>query len=94
MVLYDQTRLRVGRYYAGVPVGSSSPGGDVTVYVFSINQLSLPTPFYSVLMSISVFMVLSPVFHSINSPDNSLRSHSILPVLFLPDWSFQLPISV
>ena len=44
---------------AGVPMGSPSRGGDVAVYVFNINQLSLPTPFYSVLVSISVFMALS-----------------------------------
>ena len=31
----------------------------------------MPTPFYSVLVSISVFMALSAVFHFINSPDNS-----------------------
>ena len=45
-------------------------GGDVMVYVCAINQPSLPTPFYSVLVSISVFMALSTVFHLINSPDN------------------------
>ena len=32
------------------------------------NQASLPTPFYSFLVSISVFMSLSTVFHSISSP--------------------------
>ena len=32
----------------------------------------------------SVFIALSTVFHYINSPDNSLLSHSVLPVLFLP----------
>ena len=37
-----------------VPTGSPSRGGDVAVYVFDINQPSLPTPFYSVLVSISV----------------------------------------
>ena len=74
----------------GVPAGSPSRGGDVTVYVLDINQPSLPTPFYSVLVSISVTIVLSPVFHSINSPDNSPLSHSVLPVLFLPYWFFQL----
>ena len=57
-----------------------------------INQLSLPTPFYSVLAYTSDFMALSTVFHSINSPDNSLLSHSVLPVLSLPYWSFQLYI--
>ena len=39
-------------------------------------------------------MVLSAVFHFIKSPDNSLLSHSVLPVLFLPAWSFQLYISL
>ena len=65
-----------------VPTGPPSRGGDVEVYDFNINQLSLPTPVYSVLVSISVFMTLSTVFHSINSPDNSPRSHSVLPVSF------------
>ena len=58
-------------------VGSPSRGGDVTVYVFDINQPSLPTPFYSVPVSISVCIALSTVFHSINSPDNPPLSHSI-----------------
>ena len=58
------------------------------------NQPSLTTPFYSVLVSISVFMTLSTVFHSINSPDNSLFSHSLPVVLALPYWSFQLYISL
>ena len=53
-----------------VPAGSPSRGGDVVVYAFDINQPNLPTPFDSVLVSISVFMALSTVFHSINSPDN------------------------
>ena len=45
--------------------------GDISrvVYVFGINQPSLPTPSYSVLVSVSVFMALSTVFNSINSPD-------------------------
>ena len=67
-----------------VSSGSPSRGGDVAVYVFDINQPSLPTPLYSVHVSVSVFMALSTVFHSINSPDNSQLSHSVLPVLFLP----------
>ena len=52
-----------------------SRGEDVAIYVFNINQLSLPTPFSSVLVSVSVFMALSAVFHSKNSPDNSPFSH-------------------
>ena len=73
-----------------VPTGSPSRGGDVAVYVFGINQPSMPTPFYSDLVSVSVFMAHSTVFHSINSPDDSTLSHSVLSVLFLPYWSFQL----
>ena len=72
------------------PRGSESRVGDVTVYVPDINQPSSPTPFYSVLVPVSVFMALSIVFHSINSPDNSPLSHSVLLVLFLPYWSFQI----
>ena len=52
--------------FTEVPMGSPSRGGDVTVHVKDINQLSLPTP----------------------SSDNSLFSHSVLPVLSLPYWSF------
>ena len=63
-------------------------------FMSDINQSSLPTPFYSVLMSISVFMALSNVFHSINSLHESSLSHSILPVLSLPYGSFQLYISL
>ena len=48
---------------------------SVAVYVFNINQPSLPTPFHSVLVSVSVFMSLSTVFHSINSPENSPLFH-------------------
>ena len=48
-------------------MGSPCDGGDVTVYVRDTNQPSLLTPFYSVLVPISVFMALSTVFHSINS---------------------------
>ena len=65
-----------------------------SVYVLDTNQASLPPLFYSVLVSVSVFMALSTVFHSINSPNNSLLSHSVLPVLSLPYWSFQLYISL
>ena len=109
-----------------VHTGSPSRVGDVAVYVFDINQPSLPTPFHSILVpisvfmslstlfheshkfswqlsafslcssglisAISVFMALSTVFHSINFPDNSPLSHSVLLVLFLPKWSFKLYI--
>ena len=61
-----------------VLAGPPSHGEDVSVCVFDMNQPSLPTPLYSVLMSISVFMALSTVFHFIKSPDNSPLSHSVL----------------
>ena len=70
--------------FSCVPMGSPSRGRDVAVHVFDINQPSLPTSFYSVPVSISVFMALSTVFHSINSPDTSPLSHSVLLVLLLP----------
>ena len=63
-------------HFSFVPTGSPSLGVDVVVYVKDKNQPSLPTPFYSVLVSVSVFTALSTVFHSITSPDNSLLSHS------------------
>ena len=61
-----------------VPAGSPSRGRDVAIYLFEINQPSLPTLFYSVLVSAYFVMALSTVFHSMNSPDNSLLSHSVL----------------
>ena len=79
-----------------VPAGSPSRGGDVSVDVFDINEPSLPTSLYSVLVSVSVFMDVSTVFHSINSSGNSLLSHPVLPVfillscVFLSLWPFQL----
>ena len=33
---------------------------------------------YIVLVSVPVLMTFSTIFHSINSPDNSLLSHSVL----------------
>ena len=61
-----------------VPAGSPSRGGDAAVYVFDLNQPSLPTPFCSVIMSVSVFMALSTIFNFKNSPDNFLLSRSVL----------------
>ena len=67
--------------------------GMLWYYVKDRNQPSLPTPFYPVLVSISVFVALSTVFHFINSPNNTPLSHSVLPVLILPYWSFQPYVS-
>ena len=44
------------------PQGLPSRGEEVTVYVLDMNQPSLPTPFHSVLVSVSVFMALSLYF--------------------------------
>ena len=40
-------------------------------FMSDINQPSLPTPLYSVLVAVSVSTALSAVFHSIISPNNS-----------------------
>ena len=40
-------------------------------FMSDINQQNLPTLFYFVLVSTSIVMALSTVFHSMNSPDNS-----------------------
>ena len=58
-------------------------------FMSDISQPSLPTPFYSVLVSTSVFKALSTVFHSMNFP-NSPFSHSVLQVLCLPYWSLSI----
>ena len=68
-----------------VPTGSPSHGGDVT---------ACPLLFFFFLVSISAFMTLSTVFHSINSPNNSLFSHSVFQVLPLPYWSLHLYASL
>ena len=77
-------------------MGSPSRGGDVTVYVLH-KPTELAHSFFflnSVLVSISVFMALSTVFYSMNSPDDSALSSSVLLVLFLLYWSFQLFITL
>ena len=77
-----------------VPTGSPSSGGDVVVYVKDINQSSMPTPFYSVLVSVPIFTTLSAEFYSINCSNNYSLSHSVLLFLFLPYWSFHLYVSI
>ena len=78
-----------------LPVLTSSPSrdGDVAVYVFQINKPSLLNLFLKNSVLVSAFMVLSTVFYFINSPNNSPLSHSVLPVLILPYWSFQPYVS-
>ena len=66
-----------------VPEGSPSRGGEAKVYVFDINQPSLPTPFYSVLVSVSVFLTLSTVFHSINSLSGLISALLVLSTICL-----------
>ena len=65
-----------------VLTGSPSHGGNVTIYVLDIKQPSMSTIVHSVLVSVSVFMALSTVFNSINSPNNSPLSHAVFQVLF------------
>ena len=76
-----------------VPAGSPSHGGDVKICVLGINQPSLPTPFPLFLYLFLSLMALSPVFHSINSPDNSPCSHSVLPQWGAADAEIKVPSS-
>ena len=55
---------------------------EYSTVLHSVAGLSLAHSFYSVLVSISVYMALSTVFRSLNSPDNSPLSQSVLLVLF------------
>ena len=80
--------------YLPVPAGLPSGGWDVVVYVKDVNQPSSSTPFYSVLVSICVFLAHSTVLHSVDFHDDPLLSHSVLLVLFLPYWSIQLYIYI
>ena len=76
--------------------GSPSRGGDVVFFLakdIKPNELAHSFLFCS-WVYIAVFMTLSAVFHSINPPVNSPLSHSALPVLILPYWSFHLCISL
>ena len=66
------------------PPGSPSRGGGCYGLCLRHKPAELAHSFYSVLVSVSVFMALSTVFYSINSPDNSPLSHSVLLVVFLP----------
>ena len=75
LILRGMFEWQSGCVSLSVPMGSPSRTGNVAVYIFDINQLSLPTAFYSVLVSVSVFMALSTVFHCINSPNNSFTCH-------------------
>ena len=75
-------------------VSTASPSHEGMLRFLSgdINQPRLPTPFILFLVSVSVSMALSTTFYSINFPNNSPFCHYVLPVLFLPYWSFQLYI--
>ena len=95
--LKTKTSLRlVSPHWEIVPTGPPSRRGDVTVYAYDINQPSLSTALYSVLVSISVFMALSTAFHSINSPDDSVFSFcsSGLISALLVNSLFQLYVSL
>ena len=83
-----------GAFIHGVPAGSPSRDGDVTVYALDINQPSLLTVFslYSVLISVSVFMDFSTVFYSTKFYRQLSVFSPCSSGFILPDWSFQLYI--
>ena len=65
------------------PAGSPSRSEDVTVMSFRYKPTELAHAF---------LFSLSTVFLSMNYPSNSPLSRSVLQVLFLPYWPFQLSI--
>ena len=72
-----------------IPMGSPSHGADVEIYVFDINHLSLPTPFHSVPVTVSVFWPFQLYFIQYILP-TTLHFLTLFLSLFLPYWSFQL----
>ena len=79
-----------------VPASSPLGCGNVVVFVKDNKPSELAHSFLkrkSVLVSVSVFVSLSTVFHAINSPDNFPLPHSVPLVFFLRYWFFQLYIS-
>ena len=70
----------------------SPRGGDVAVYVFGITFELVHSFFPSSCVCFSLYGPFSCIsFHKFSQ--HSLVSHSVLPVSFLPYWSFQLRIS-
>ena len=57
-------------------------------FVFDINESSLPTPLYSALVSVSVFMALSTVFHSIKKFSQHLSAFSFSSSGLISNLSF------
>ena len=66
---------------------------SMCIYIYNL-YVSIMSPLSWRCFILGKFMHFTTVFHSINSPDNSQFSHSVLPVLPLPYWSFQLYIFV
>ena len=75
-----------------VPAGSPSRGEGVKVYVKDINQPSMPAPFYSVLVSVSLLWHFQLYFIKF------FRRLSVFSLCFsvlsLPYWFFQLYVSL
>ena len=76
--------MRLSVYAQWSPWANLHMVGTLRFTPVDINQQSLPTPFILFLVSVSVSMVLSTIFCSIKSLNNSLLSRSVLPVLLLP----------
>ena len=84
VAVVHRVSLKAGRTVT-VPLGSPSRGGNLTVHVLDIKQLSLPTLFYSVLVSLSVFGPFQLYFILKLSRQPSAFSLCSVPLaLFLP----------
>ena len=92
MTIVELFSLYMSVYF--VSTDSPSRGGDVAVYVWHKPTELAHSFLCCFCVCFFVFVALSTVFHSINFPENSPFSHSVLPVLSLPYWSFQLYISL
>ena len=68
------------------------PQAHFTWWGYYVKDLNKPV--YSVLVSVYVFVALSTVFYSMNSPKNSLLSRFVHPVLILSYWPFPLNTSL
>ena len=59
LISYQLSTVQTGNGSVTVPTGSPSRGGDVRVYVFGIDQPSLPIPFF--ILFLCLFLSLRPI---------------------------------
>ena len=83
--------------WGGERIANCAATGAVLVWrtpVFISGGISIFRSLRSTLISMTLTHGDHTIFHCISTPDNSLFSHSALPVLSPPSWSFQLYFSM